>query len=110
MVDQLVPRLLAELDAPALDVDQAGEVAARLLASSPRRSGHPVVRALAMLAPGLDYPARRIGEAYQLSEWLDCDCHDGSHERADADRFADEVRRLPPLDIPPVLADALTGG
>lgn len=109
-VDQLVQQLLAELDAPAVDVDQAGEIAARLLALSSRRSSHPVIRALAPLAARLDYPGGRIGQAYQLSEWLDCDCHDGSQERVEADRFEDEVRHLPPLDIPPGLADALTSG
>ncbi len=109
-VDQLLPQPLAELGAPAVDVDQAGEIAARLLALSSRKSGHPVIRALAPLAPRLDYPGGRIGQAYQLSEWLDCNCQDGSQERVEADRFEDEVRHLPALDIPPGLADALTSG
>ena len=107
-VDQLLPQLLAELDAPDLDIDGAGEVAARLLATSVGGSGHSVIRALAPLAPDLGYPGGRIGQAYQLSEWLDCDCHEGSQERIDADRFEQDVRRLPRLDIPPALAEALT--
>ncbi len=108
-VDQLVPAVLDELDVPEVDIDQAGEVAARLLASAPPGSDHPVIRALAPLAPGLNYPDGRIGQAYWLSEWLDCGCHEGSHERLAADTFEEEVRGLPPLRIPPGLAEALTG-
>lgn len=109
-VDRLVPRMLEELHAPTVDVEAAGDVAARLLASSPGAVDHPVIRSLALLAPGLDYPGGRIGEAYQLAEWLDCDCHEGSQERLDARAFEAEVRALPPLAIPLSLARALTGG
>ena len=107
-VDRLVPQMLVEVGVPDLGIVEAGELAARLLASALPDDNYAVIRALAPLAPDLDYPAGRIGEAYQLSEWLDCDCHDGSDERVRASRFEAEVRRLPPLDIPSALADALT--
>jgi len=107
-LDQLVPRLLNELGAPELEVEQAGDIAARLLARSIGGPDHPVIRALAPLAPSLDYPGGRIGQAYHLSEWLDCECHEGSTERAEADQFEDELRGLPPLQIPAALAEALT--
>jgi hypothetical protein len=110
-VDQLVPRALADVDAPDLDLEQTDEVVVRLLAAGlGGGSGHPIIRTLAPFAPGLDYPGGRIGQAYYLSEWLDCDCHEGSQERVDADRFEEEVRRLPPLDIEAALAQALTSG
>src|SRR6185312_17483736 len=33
---------------------------------------HPLLRSLADLARRLDHPGGRIGQAYWLSEWLDC--------------------------------------
>ena len=56
--------------------------------------GHPIIWTLAPFAPGLDYAGGRIGQAYYLSEWLDCDCHEGSQERADADRLPWRITRL----------------
>lgn len=109
-VDQLVPRVLAEVRAPDLDFQQMDAVVVRLLAAGLHGPDHPIIRTLAPLAPGLDYPDGHIGRAYYLSEWLDCDCHEGSQERVEADRFEAEVRCLPRLDIDPVLAEALTSG
>jgi hypothetical protein len=109
-VDQLVPQALREVAVPDLTEDTAADVMARLLALALRGPGHPVIHALAALVPRLDYPGGRIGAAYQLSEWLDCDCHEGSKQREDADRFEDEVARLPPLHIPEAMATALVAG
>ena len=71
---------------------------------------HPLLRSLADLAPRLDYPGGRIGQAYWLSEWLDCECHVGSSERAEADAFEAELRALPPVRMDPALAAALSLG
>jgi hypothetical protein len=93
-VDQLLPDALAEAGISDLTVSEAGAVSAQALGQSVD-AGVPVescvvVRALAELSPGLDYPSGVIGEAYSLSEWLDCDCHEGSAERQAA--FALEAR------------------
>jgi hypothetical protein len=45
--------------------------------------------------PGWTTRGGRIGQAYWLSEWLDCECHVGSSERAAADAFQAELRALP---------------
>lgn len=108
-VDQLVPRLLSAIGADCLDAEQAGEVMARLLAQVFPDDGHPVIRALAPLAGSLDYPGGRIGQAYYLDETLDCECHEGSQERRDADTFEAELRLLPPLDVSDGLLAALVG-
>jgi hypothetical protein len=48
---------------------------------------HPLLRSLAGLALGWTTRGT-IGQAYWLSEWLDCECHHvGSSERAAADAF-----------------------
>lgn len=109
-VDQLLPQALADTDAPELDLERADAVVVRLLAAGLHGPDHPVIRTLAPLAPGLDYPGGYIGRAYYLSEWLDCDCHEGSQERVDADRFEAEVRALPALAIEATLAEAITSG
>lgn len=109
-VDQLVPATLAEAAAPTLTDEQAAAVVARLLAHGLPDADHPVIRTLAALAPQLDYPAGHIGEAYSLSEWLDCECHRDSAERDEADRFEERLRRSPSLRIPPQLAKALASG
>jgi hypothetical protein len=108
-VDQLVPAILADLGAPELSDEQAGEVAARLLGQGLPHGGHDIIRTLAALAPALDYPGGPIGEAYGLSEWLDCDCHDGSSKRKEAAVFEAQLRALPPLNISDGLAEALAG-
>jgi hypothetical protein len=90
--------------------EAAGEIVARLLAQdAPAINDYPLVRTLARLAPDLDYPSGVIGTAYALDEWLDCDCHRDSPERAQADAFEHEIRSLPHLNLPPQLAAALTG-
>jgi len=110
-VDQLVPVVLEEARAPALTVAEAADILARMLAREVDDAGnHPLLRNLADLAPGLDYPGGRIGQAYWLSEWLDCECHVGSSERAAADAFEAELRALPPLRMDPALATALSRG
>lgn len=65
---------------------------------------------LADLAPHLDYPGGRIGQAYWLSEWLDCECYVSSSERAEADAFEAELRALPLLRMDPAFAAALSLG
>jgi hypothetical protein len=108
-VDQLVPAVLTDLQAPELSDEEAGEVAARLLRQGLPRGDHPIIRRLASLAPGLDYPRGPIGQSYGLEEWLDCDCHDGSSERQAATAYEEELRSLPPLRISDGLASALAG-
>jgi hypothetical protein len=108
-VDQLLPDVLAELPAPDLSDALAGEVAARLLGQGLPDDGHPIIRTLAQLAPGLDYPTGPIGRSYYLEEWLDCDCHKDSNERRDATAYEAELRALPPLNISDALAEALAG-
>ena len=109
-VDHLVPGTLRDIGAPDLSVEAAGEIVARLLAQdAPAISDYPLVRTLARLAPELDYPSGVIGRAYALDEWLDCDCHRDSPERAQAEAFEHEIRSLPHLNLPPPLAAALTG-
>ena len=109
-VDQLVPLMLAEARAPTLTDGQAADVVARLLAHGLRGADHPVIRTLAALAPQLDHPGGRVGEAYWSAEWLDCECHRDSVERKQADRFEDELRREPALRIPQQMAEALAAG
>lgn len=106
-VDQLVPGALADVGAPEVNDEQAGEVVARLVAQGLPRDEFAILRTLAALAPMLDYPNGPIGEAYQLAEWLDCSCHDGSVEREEAGRFEQRLRRLPALNLSQGLAEAL---
>jgi hypothetical protein len=104
-----VPTVLAELDAPALTDAAAAAVLAQVLAQGiPPARDHAILRDLAELAPTLDYPGGYIGQAYRLVEWLDCDCHEGSVERAEADAVEVELRALPALRIDPALAAALS--
>ncbi len=68
VVDQLVPRVLSDLAIPELTASQAAEVIARLLgqvAVARQRAidDFAVVRALARLGPGLDYPGGLIADA-----------------------------------------------
>lgn len=106
-MDALVSTALAEAGVPTVEEEEAADVLARLLAQARPRSDHPIIRSLASLAADRGYPGGRIGRAYYLEEWLDCECHEGSQERQDADRFEDEIRALPPLLIPTELAEAL---
>lgn len=108
-VDQLVPAVLADLTAPDLSDEQAGEVAARLLGQGLPQGGHDIIRTLGALAPALDYPGGPIGRAYSLLEWLDCDCHAVSPEREEATVYEAQLRALPPLHISNGLAEALVG-
>jgi hypothetical protein len=109
LVDQLVPRALKEIGAPELNEEQAGQLLARLLAQVLTGSNHPVIRSLASLAPGADYPGGPVGEAHNLSEWLDCDCHEGTSEREAAHRYEAELRQLPKLHVDQRLAEAIVG-
>ena len=106
-VDQLLPGALADVGAPEVTDEEAGEVAARLFAPGLPDDDFAILRTLASLAPMLDYPGGPIGEAYQLAEWLDCSCHDGSTEREQAKRFEQRLRQLPALRLTPGLAEAL---
>lgn len=108
LVDRLVEDVVVEANLVTLNPDEAGEIAAQLLGQNHASGDHRAIRVLAALAPSLDYPGGRIGEAYSLSEWLDCQCHIGSPERAAADAFEQELAALPPLNIPDGLAACLT--
>lgn len=90
-VDALIPGALREMNAPTLTVDEAGDVVAGVLAHALPPGNSPVIRFLAQLAPGLDYPGGAIGRAYGLAEWLDCSCHEGSPERSEAARFEEAL-------------------
>lgn len=110
-VDQLLDRALREAGVPTVDVSDAVDVVARMLAARVRSISSPpdhvVVRTLATLAPGLGYPEGVIGDAYHAAEWLDCDCHRVSPERDATDALENELRALPPLDIDDGLLVAL---
>jgi hypothetical protein len=99
-VAPLVEECLRDIDAPEVDVEEAGNVVARLMASALPASNYATVRYMAMYAPTFDYPGGAIGRAYSLSEWLDCDCHEGSPERAEAQVFEDDLRAHPLLTRP----------
>jgi hypothetical protein len=110
-IDDLVPGALHDIDAPDLDVNSAAEIVVRLLTQiTPPTDDYFALRTLARLAPELDYPDGLILKAYTLDEWLDCDCHRHSPERAAAQTFERELRSLPPLDLPQQLAAALING
>ncbi len=91
-VDALVSTALAEAAVPAVDEEEAADVLARLLSQTRRRFDHLIICSLASVAADRDYPGGRIGRAYYLEERLDCECHEGSRERQDTDRFENEVR------------------
>ena len=111
-VDQLLDDALRDAGVTPVEVTEAGIVVARVLAEQIRSMTHPpaylIIRTLAALAPGLDYPGSVIGDSYYASEWLDCDCHRVSTERDDADALESELRNLPPLDVDEGLLAALS--
>src|SRR5262249_10916201 len=108
VVDPLVPQVLDELDAPSLTVQEAGDIYAVLLAHRTGGDELDIVRALARLSYTLDYPSGRIGQAYNLAEYIDCECHaDG---KADARRFVRELRADAGIDLPEPLAQVLLDG
>jgi hypothetical protein len=106
-VDRLVEDVPGEAELPALTLDDAAQVVARVYGQVPSHRDHAGLRTLASLAPGLDYPGGIIGEAWYLSEWLDCDCHEGSVEREQADLFERRLSDLSPPRIDHRLAMAL---
>lgn len=110
-VDRLVPDALAEAGIPEVAVERAAEVVARVLAQTLRQGGtaddHAILRTLAVFAPTNGYPGGVIGESYAAEEWLDCDCHRISQERADADALEARLRALPDLDADIALLRAL---
>lgn len=109
-IDDLVPGALAELDAPALTVPAAVEVYARLLAmTTGPGTDHQIVRALARLSNPLGHPGGLVTEALVLEDDLDGPGERGAQCRVWADDFEGAIRALPPLDLPPALAAALTG-
>ena len=103
-VDQLVPEVMQEIGAPTLAVEEAGDVVARLFVLVLNGDDHAAIRALAALAPTMDYPSGLIDQAYQADEWLDCDCHGP----ATADRLQAEMVAMPRLRVPRPLAETLT--
>jgi hypothetical protein len=111
-VDQLLDRALCDAGVTPVDVAEAGIVVAHVLAERVRSMTQPpaylIIRTLAALAPSLDYPGGVIGDSYNASEWLDCDCHRVSTERDDADALELELRSLPPLDVDDRLLVALS--
>lgn len=80
-------------------------------AASRRAAGdpYPAISALAALSPALDYPGGTIGQAYSLDEWLDCDCHEDSPERKQANMFERELVEER-LDADDRLVAAITRG
>lgn len=113
VVDQLVPAAMSELGAQDLSPDDAGRLVGRAVARAALRRGNAdgfaAVRALAKLSPALDYPGGTIGEAYYAEEWLDCECHKGSQERAGAAAL-EAALRTEPLDVGIEFLDAVTRG
>lgn len=111
-VDQLVPKLLAELAIPELPADQAGDVIAclvgRVAGTRSDADEFAAVRLLARLGPDLDYPGGVIGDAYYAAEWLDCECHAISAERDAAVALENRLRASDPLDIDPGLLLAVS--
>ncbi|WP_345711802.1 hypothetical protein [Kineococcus glutinatus] len=90
LIDPIVPAVITELSSEARRGPEEGSrLVGRALARAAARAGRTesfaAVRALAALSPELGYPGGTIGEAYDASEWLDCDCHLGSAERAAAE-------------------------
>jgi hypothetical protein len=106
-VDQLLPAALFELAVPALPIDEAGELVGRLVgqpvAARTDTDEFAAVRVLARLGPDLDYPSGVIGDAYYASEWLDCECHANSPERATTIALEAALRASEPLDVDPGL-------
>ncbi len=108
-VDPLVPRVLAEIDAPEVPLPDATEVLARVLAQAYAAApGHAVLRALARLAPAHEYPEGRLTDAFAALDWLDAE-YDVAAARREADEAEAALRALPPLDLPGALAAALVG-
>jgi hypothetical protein len=111
-VDRLLDNALRDTGVTPVDVAEAGIVVARVLAERVRAMTHPpaylLIRTLAALAPGLDYPGGVIGDSHDASEWIDCDCHRISTERDAADALETELRNLPPLDVEDGLLVALS--
>lgn len=111
VIDPLVPAVMAEIGGDPPDQETASRSIARAIARVALRRGstdtYPAIRALALLAPDLDYPGGTIGEAYFLGEWLDCDCHAGSPERARAAEFERDLAEQS-LEVDDRLLDAVT--
>ncbi len=107
VVDQILPAALSELAVPALPIDEAGELVGRLVgqpvAARTDTDEFAAVRVLARLGPDLDYPSGVIGDAYYASEWLDCECHANSPERATTIALEAALRASEPLDVDPGL-------
>lgn len=111
-VDQLLDHALTDAGVPAVEVELAGEIVARVLAQALRAHGetvdHAIIRTLAQLGPYYDYPGGVIAQAYYTSEWLDCECHRVSTERQLADALEVRLRALPDLDAAEDLIQALS--
>ena len=111
-IDEAVDRFLAEFEMPVPEVEDAGEVAARVLATALRdvtdAREFAIVVALARISPDRDYPGGVIGEAYYAAEWIDCECHRDSAQRDDAADLERRLRALPPLEVEPAMLSVLT--
>jgi hypothetical protein len=111
-VDHLVTKVLSEVGIPELASRQASDVIARLFgqiaAVQPTVDDFAAVRALARLAPGLDYPEVLVSDAYHAAEWLDCECHVDSHERHSAAALETRLRTSDPLVIDAELLAAMS--
>jgi hypothetical protein len=108
-VDQLVPSVLQQIAAPILGIDEAATIVARVLAQGSNPAAeYPITRALADLAPALDYPPGLINQAHAAVEWQGIPAdEDFVPFSAQAEQFEDELRELAPLDLPQGLAEAL---
>jgi hypothetical protein len=105
-IDQLVPWALEELGAPDLTDSDAAEIIARVLAQVYPPGNHPIVRRLAQLAEErAGFGDGLLTEAFRLSEYLDCDCHQGEG----SDEFEERIRSMTPIRIDTQLAENLIG-
>jgi len=111
LIDQILLGALGEAGVPSLTDEEAGEFIGRVIGqladAVPGADEYAVVRALARLAPDLDYPAGVIAEANEAAEWLDCECHIGSAERAEAAALEHRLRSQTALDIDSALLTVL---
>ena len=111
LIDPLVPGVIEDLGEPRVPPEVVDRIVGRAIARAVLRRGCPepltAIRVLASFSPGLDYPGGVIGEAYSADEWVDCECHRDSPERASAEALAAALLNEP-LDVDDQLVDAAT--
>lgn len=107
LVDQIIPRVLEELGSPNLSAEAAGDIYATFCAHWMDADEFTVIRHIARLEVELDFPGGLVDEAYELEEYIDCECH--ASGPADAQRFVRRLRAGRGLDLPSPLALVLLG-